>query len=335
MRRTRSLVVTLALSLVGCQLDRESVNSANEPADPSGTTYGVVHGWPVLPEGRILGQATGVGVDSHNHVFVFHRAGREWSRPLPADPIQASTVAMFDGETGELLAEWGRDLFAMPHGLTVDDEDNVWVTDVGLHQVFKLTHDGQLLLIVGTAGVMGSDGTHFGLPTDVAALPDGSIYVSDGYANARVARFSATGEFLFQWGSKGSGPGEFDLPHGIALDQEGRVYVADRGNSRVQVFDSQGRFLSEWNSGTLGRPYAVAIGADAKAYVIDGGDQPREPPDRSHAFRLGLDGRIEARFGRYGNYDGQFLLGHDIAVAEDAVYVVDAWGKRVQKFVVE
>jgi peptidylamidoglycolate lyase len=202
----------------------------------------------------------------------------------------------------------GAGLFAMPHGLTVDAEDNVWVTDVGFHQVFKLTHDGQPLLTIGTAGVMGSDETHFGLPTDVAVLPDGSFYVSDGYENTRVAKFSAAGEFQFEWGSKGGGRGEFDLPHGIALDHEGRVYVADRSNARVQVFDSQGGFLSEWKGDDLGRPYSVAIGPNAKAYVIDGGDQPLTPPDRSRVLRLGLDGRIEAKFGRYGNYDGQFLL---------------------------
>jgi peptidylamidoglycolate lyase len=329
------LVVSLALGFVGCQFGREYVSSVEQPADPSDVTYVVVHGWPVLPEGRILGQATGVGVDSHNHVFVFHRAGREWSDPLPDDPIEDSTVAMFDGDTGELLAEWGSDLFAMPHGLTVDDQDNIWVTDVGVHQVFKLTHDGHPLMTVGT-GEMGSDERHFALPTDVAVLPDGSFYVSDGYGNTRVVKFSAAGEFLFQWGTPGSGPGELDLPHGIALDREGRVYVADRSNARVQVFDPQGQFLAQWQSVTLGRPYAVAIGADGKAYVIDGGDQPAHPPDRSQAFRLTLDGTIEARFGRYGNYDGQFQLGHDIAVAEDeAVYVVDAWGMRVQKFVGE
>jgi len=328
-------IVFLVLSSLGCQSGQEPANSVEPAADRSDVTYGVVHGWPVLPEGRSLGQATGVGVDSHDHVFVFHRAGREWSDPLPVDPIPHSTIAMFDGESGELLAEWGENLFAMPHGLTVDDQDNIWVTDVGLHQVVELTHDGHPLLTVGT-GVMGNDENHFALPTDVAVLPDGSFYVSDGYGNTRVVKYSATGEFLFQWGAPGSGPGEFDLPHGIALDREGRVYVADRSNSRVQIFDARGRFLDEWKRDVLGRPYAVAIGVDGKAYVIDGGDQPALPQDRSQAFRLSPDGRVEARFGRYGSDDGQFLLGHDIAVADDgAVYVADAWGLRVQKFLPE
>jgi peptidylamidoglycolate lyase len=239
--------------------------------------YSVVHGWPQLPAGRILGQATGVAVDSHNHVFVFHRAGREWSDPFPEDGIKAPTIAVFDGGSGKLMAEWGRNLFVMPHGLSVDNEDNVWVTDVGRHQVFKISHDGELLMTLGVNRVPGNDANHFNLPTDVAVLRDGSFFVSDGYANTRVAKFASDGQFQFQWGARGSGD---------------------------------------------------------KAYVVDGGDQPIEPPDRSKAMRLSLNGDVEATFGRYGNYDGQFLLGHDIAVGKDgAVYVVDAWGMRVQKFV--
>jgi peptidylamidoglycolate lyase len=299
----------------------------------SDAEYQVVHGWPILPEGQMLGQATGVAVDSRDRVFVFHRAGREWSDPLPTDRIAAPTVAIFDGATGEQLGQWGDGLFVMPHGLAVDHDDNLWVTDVSLHQVLKTTADGQLLLALGTEGVPGDDATHFALPTDVAALPDGSVYVSDGYGNARVARFSESGRFLGAFGSKGAGPGQLDLPHAIALDGEGRVYVADRGNARVQVFDGDGRFIAEWKSEALGRPYGVAIGGDGKAYVVDGGDQPSSLPDRSRAFRLSRDGAIEATFGRFGNYDGQFWMAHAIAVGRDgAVYVADAAGRRVQKF---
>ena len=302
-------------------------------AAPPAEQYAVVRGWPVMPEGHILGQATGVGVDSHNHVFVFHRAGRIWSEPFPNESISPSTVAMFDGATGAHVGEWGSDQFVMPHGLSIDAADNVWLTDVGSHQVFTFSHDGDLLLTLGTVRVPGNDETHFNLPTDVAVRPDGGVYVSDGYENTRVVSFSADGAFLSQWGVKGSGAGEFDLPHGIALDSADRVYVADRSNARVQIFDGGGRFLSQWQQKELGRPYAVAIGGDGKAYVVDGGDQPQTPPDRSRAMRLSLDGRIESIFGRYGNYDGQFMLGHDIAVGRDgAVYVVDAWGQRVQKF---
>lgn len=314
----------------------DGLRTNHVPESPPAKAYQVVHGWPSLPEGHILGQATGVAVDTHNHVLVFHRAGREWREPFPNELIESPTIMMFDGDSGALLAEWGEDLFVMPHGLAVDEQNNIWVTDVGRHQVFKFTHDGSLLLTVGTAMLAGADSSHFNRPTDVAVSPSGKFYVSDGYTNTRVVKFSSTGQFEFQWGTRGSGPGQFDLPHGIALDDEGRVFVADRGNARVQVFNAQGRFLSEWKSKALGTPYAVAIGANARVYVIDGGDQPKEPPDRSRALRLKMNGTIEAIFGQFGNYDGQFRLDHDIEVGnDDAVYVVDAWGMRVQKFVTE
>ena len=119
---------------------------------------------------------------------------------------------------------------------------------------------------------LGLDGRHFNKPTDVAVAPDGSFYVSDGYGNSRVAKFSAKGEFLFDWGHKGDQPGEFDIPHGIARDGEGRIYVADRTNSRIQVFKGDGTFLYQWKSPELGRPWALSFGPDGRLYVVDGGD---------------------------------------------------------------
>lgn len=315
------------LLLLGAAIATLSFRSA--PSDG----YRVVHGWPKLPEGRILGQATGVGVDSHDHVFVFHRADREWSDTMPPAPIALPTVEIFDGATGEHLGRWGAGMFSMPHGLAVDGEDNIWLTDVGSHQVFKCAHDGRLLMTLGTKGVPGDDSAHFNLPTDVAVLPNGNFYVSDGYGNARVAEFSPNGGFLGEWGTKGSGPGQFNLPHGIAVDRDGNIYVADRSNARLEIFRPDRTFREEWKGDALGRPYGVSVGADSRVYVVDGGDQPASPPDRSKAHRLSPLGEIESTFGSFGNYDGQFVLGHDIAVGPDgAVYVVDAWGKRVQKF---
>lgn len=323
MRRSAHALIGLAVVQAGC---------ATDPQVRPAQGFQVVHGWPQLPEGRILGQATGVDLDSHGNVFVFHRAGREWLEEPPAETISEPTIEVFDGLTGRHLRSWGAKRFLMPHGLTIDAQNNVWVTDVMLHQVLKFSPTGELLLALGNARVAGTDRLHFNMPTDVAVLPDGSFYVSDGYGNARVLKFDAQGQFQFEWGRPGTGKGEFDLPHAIDVDAEGRVYVADRTNARVQVFDSRGTFLTQWSGGELGRPYSVAV-SGSRAIVVDGGDQPQSGPDRSGAAEMDLDGRVIRRFGRFGNYDGQFRLAHDVAIGGDgSVYVVDAWGQRVQKF---
>lgn len=298
--------------------------------------YHVVHGWPTLPVGEDLGAVAGLAADSHGEVFVFHRAGRLWpdSDVLDLKTISRPTIAIFDGRTGVLRREWGANMFAMPHGLSIDAHDNVWLTDVALQQVYEFSPNGQLLLTLGERGVAGNDAKHFNRPTAVAVAADGSFYVSDGYLNTRVMKFSAKGDFLFQWGTKGSGPGQFDLPHDVVLDTAGRVYVADRSNGRVQVFDATGHFLRQWKGLELGRPYAIALGGSGKIFLADGGDQPSVPPDRSALVVLRANGTPEGRIGRFGNYDGQFKMAHSIAVDHDgAVYVGDISGGRVQKFV--
>jgi peptidylamidoglycolate lyase len=296
--------------------------------------YRVVHGWPQLPEGENLGQATGVGVDSHGNVWVFHRTNHDWTGSGPATPLTQPPIWIFDGHTGRLLRTWGAGLFLIPHGLTIDKHDNVWLTDTGLHQVFKFSPDGRMLLKLGQARTSGADMSHFSAPTSVAVLDDGSFYVSDGYGNTRVLKFAADGTFQYAWGTPGNGPGQFNLPHDVAVDGTGRVYVADRGNSRVQVFDSHGVFLEEWHGADLGRPFGVMMGPGERIFVVDGGDNPQTPPDRSGVAILDRSGRILRRFGRYGNYDGQFRTAHAAAIGPDgAVYVVDITGQRVQKFV--
>jgi peptidylamidoglycolate lyase len=300
----------------------------------SSDPYIVVHGWPILPEGMVLGQVSGVAVDSHNHVFIFHRAENSWATHK-THPIASRTILCFDGPTGSLLASWGDHRFVEPHGLRVDSHDNVWVTDRALQQVIKFSHDGKLLLTIGTERISGVDATHFNLPADIAFAQDGSIYVADGYGNNRIAKFSADGKFLLDWGRKGAGAGEFDLPHSVAVDAQGLVYVADRSNSRIQVFDSNGKFLQQWKSAELGRPWSLTIGPDNLLYVVDGGDLKPAPPDRGRLLKLDLSGRILTKWSRFGNYDGQIYWGHDLAVGKDgAVYVGDVYhGMRVQKFI--
>lgn len=296
------------------------------------TPYRVVRGWPILPEGYVLGQVCGVGVDSHEHVFAFHRADHAGNKP--AGPIAAPTVMCFDGATGTLLDSWGANIFQVPHGLRVDDRDNIWITDVELHQVFKFSHDGTLRMSLGVAGKPGWDAEHFNKPTDVAVARDGSFYVSDGYGNRRVAKFSAEGRFLLEWGRDGNGPGEFKEVHNVVVDGAGRVYVTDRVNCRIQVFTGNGEFISEWKSESLGRPWGIACGPDNCLYMVDGGDMSPQLPARARISRLALDGEILEQWSSFGKYDGQLFWGHDIAVGKSGdVYVGEVnHGMRVQKF---
>ena len=132
------------------------------------------------------------------------------------------------------------------HSVRVDAEGNIWIVDAGAHVVYKMNAEGSVVMQLGVKGESGVDSTHFHLPTDVAFAPNGDIYVSDGYGSARVVKYSADGKYLLQWGKRGTGPGEFELPHNLVVDAHGRVYVTDRSNLRIQIFDSQGKFLDQW-----------------------------------------------------------------------------------------
>ena len=334
---SRRAAIFWSMTALACSPQSLSSPKPESEAGARSLGYRVVHGWPHLPPGELLGQVSGIGLDSRGTVIVFRRAQRTWplTDSLSTDPIEAPTVLLFDGASGRQLGAWGAGHFAMPHGLTLDGQDNVWVTDVALHQVFKFTRNGALLLALGERGVPGDDSVHFNRPTDVAVSPDGSFYVSDGYRNSRVVRFSKEGRYLFSWGRKGNRPGEFDLPHSIARDAAGQLYVADRRNARIQVFDSVGHFLTQWKGPELGRPWAVRVGADGYLYVVDGGDLPTGPPDRARVLKLTRQGRVSESFGSFGNYDGQFVWPHAVAVATDGtVYVGDvSTGMRVQKFI--
>lgn len=281
--------------------------------------------WPALPDGWTTGEVAGVGVDSHNHVFVFHR-GKEKS------------VLCIEGATGKIVSSFGDGLFINAHGLEVDGDDNVWITDTRRHQVMKFSHEGELLLSIGEKGVAGVDASHFNQPTDVVVSASGEFYVSDGYGNNRVVKFSADGTFLREWGEKGAGPGQFDLPHGLALDDSGRVYVADRANQRVQVFDGDGSFLDEWGTDRLGegsRPWGLEYSSDGRLYVIDGGNMNPGTPDYARISILDLAGKLVDSWSSYGTEPGRLSWGHDVAVGADgAVYTAEVRNsRRAQKFV--
>src|SRR6266481_5580248 len=170
---------------------------------------------------------------SGTEVYVFHRGKK-------AHPLIA-----FDAK-GKYLRSWGKGMFGNPHGLRVDREGNVFVTDNGDHQVMKFTSDGKLLFTLGVKGKAATDNKTFNRPTDIAFGKNGDFYVSDGYGNSRVVKFSKDGKYLLDWGKRGTGPGEFNTPHSVAVDSRGTVYVSDRENNRIQIFDPNGKFLRQW-----------------------------------------------------------------------------------------
>ena len=280
----------------------------------------VVHGWPQLPRDSAFGGVPGVDVDSHHHVFVFHRG--------------AQPVRCFDGDSGRQIAVWQENEFLLPHGLEVDAQDNVWLTDIDRHQVFQFSHDGRLKREWGVRQKPGEDERHFNKPTDVAVLPDGTFFVADGYGNSRVVKFDSSGAYVRAWGTRGQEPGQFVTPHSIAVDDQRRVYVADRGNVRIQVFDENGKFLAQWKSEALGRPWGLDFDPVGHLLAVDGGDLPKGPNNRARVLRLDLTGKILVKWGSAGAYDGQFDWAHGVAAGPDGVvYVSDVRrGRRVQKF---
>ena len=296
--------------------------------------YELVKDWPQLPKGYVLSQVTGVSIDTNQNIFLFHRTGRHWTEPFPDSLISANTILMLDRETGKVLNSWGANLFIMPHGLTVDKENNVWVTDVALHQIFKFSHEGKLLMKLGVAKTPGNDSIHFNLPTDVAVANDGSFYVSDGYGNSRVVKFSKEGKYIFEWGKKGNKPGEFNTPHGIDLDLQGNVYVADRDNNRIQKFDANGKFLKEWKNDTAVQLYSLSIDkTDNNLFAIDYLTVSDTLIKGSDIIQFDSSVNFLTRFGRTGSYSGPICGYHDIAIDNKSnIYVGDILGNRIQKF---
>jgi DNA-binding beta-propeller fold protein YncE len=264
--------------------------------------YRPVAGWPQIPSDVKLGPVSAVATDSADRVCVFHRG------PKP--------VLVFDRD-GKFLRSWGDDLLKTPHGLRIDDKGNIWVTDIGNHQVMKFDPEGKLLMSLGKKGEAGTGPDQFDRPTDIAVAPSGEFYVSDGYGNSRVLKYSADGKLLKQWGKKGTGPGEFNLPHAIVLDSKGRVYVGDRENNRIQIFDSEGKFETEWKEG--GAPYGLFLAGD-RLFVADGA--------ANWVKVLGPDGKSLGRFGEKGTGPGQFQLPHMLCVdSMGSVYVTEITGK--------
>lgn len=294
----------LALIAAGILLAWGSRATSDEPA------FRPVAGWPSgarTAPGYGTGAVSAVATDRQGRVFVFQRA------PVP--------VLVFQRD-GTFIRSWGAGEFSSPHGCRFDPDGNLWLTDNADHRVLKYTPEGKLLATFGTKGQAGEDATHFNKPTDIAFAPNGDFYVSDGYGNSRVVRFSRNGEYLGAWGRKGTGEGEFNLPHSVVIDRSGKVYVADRENARVQVFSPEGKFLTQWRD--TGHPYGLYLTPDQRLYLTDGLANTLTVYD--------LSGKRLRRAGSTGSGPGEYQLPHLLNVDDQgAVYVCEITGKRVQK----
>ena len=235
--------------------------SGHTPVDTDAGPYHLVSNWVQLPAGMQFGEVPGMTIDSAGHVFAFTRA------EPPVIELDAA---------GKVLKTWGEKMFVWPHGIRVDRDGFLWITDgrarngIG-QQVFKFTRDGQLLMTLGKKGVPGDGPDTFNSPTDVAVAPNGDIFVSDGHVNSRIVKFAKDGTFIKAWGKRGDGPGEFNVPHTIFFDSRGRLLVGDRGNRRLQIFDQEGTFLDQWTQ--FGSPSGIFVASDDTLYVVDYNDK--------------------------------------------------------------
>jgi len=246
----RAAVVALVLLAVALTHDAR-------PRAAAPPHYQLVEHWVHFPpEVSTWGMVTGVDVDAHDNVFVFHRNDR-----MP--------IMEFD-RRGNFVRAWGQGLFKTTHFLRVDREGSVWITDRGDMRAIKFDQRGKILLTLGKKGVLGDNTSTdaFNGMADLAVARNGDIFVADGEGpNTRVAKFSKSGAFLKWWGGKGSAPGQFDMPHSIAVDSKDRVYVADRSNNRIQIFDRDGTYLNEWTH--FGTPWGISIRGD-RVFIVDG-----------------------------------------------------------------
>jgi len=270
----------------------------------------------------------GIAIGPGDQIWTFNRG---------AMPVQVYTP------DGKFVRSWGQGDFREPHQVRIDPKGNVWLVDSGLHVVKKFTSEGKLLLTLGTPGEPGEDSTHLNRPTDVAVSAAGAVFVSDGYGNNRVVHFDERGGFVKSWGGLGVGPGEFSLPHSIALDSRGRLFVADRNNARVQVFDQTGLFLDEWRD--LMVPWHIVVSDRDLVYVC--GSSPMRwpklpipglivgiPPKDQLIMVFAPDGRAKELWTfPKGQKPGELDWVHALAVDRQGnLYLGDIQGKRAQKF---
>jgi len=277
--------------------------------------YQLVEGWAKLPRWWEFGQVPGVATNSEGLVYVLSRSQHP--------------VTIFDRD-GNFVSSWGEGQIRRPHGIFIAPDDTVYLADDFSQIILRYTPDGQLLQTIGERDRPQATfyGRPFNLPTKAVLSPSGYLYVSDGYGNRRVHKFALDGTLLLSWGEPGQGPGQFALVHSVAVDSEGRVYVCDRENDRVQIFDEEGQFLHEWAD--LTRPMDIFLASDGLLYLIETkGRKPPFPPPKVSVWTR--DGQMLSRW----EVDDVNILNGAHGVTVDScgdIYVGEALGSRLQKF---
>jgi sugar lactone lactonase YvrE len=302
---------------IAALLGSESLRAQDvEPVNYLPNPYETVRNWGELPDGRAWGSVPAVDIDPDGvSLWVLDRCGTQSWQSVGISSCAGQTlppILKLDTRTGRFLQAFGAGMFVFPHAMHVDPDGNVWVTDSRTatqeelarfpsaagkgHQVFEFSPDGRLLMTLGTAGESGDPPERLNQPLDVAVAPNGDVFVAEGdhsgTAVARISKFSADGTFIKSWGRPGSGPGELRIPHGLAFDAAGRLFVADRGNHRVQIFDQDGRYLDEYLE--FGRPSDVFIDRNGLLYAIDSESGQRLHPGWRKGVRIGRasDGEV-------------------------------------------
>jgi sugar lactone lactonase YvrE len=330
-----TLRVLFALSFTVVARSQPAPNSQPNP-------YRTIENYLHLPEGRTMGSSSAIDIDRAGNIWVADRCG--------ANTCVGSTLApimKFDS-SGKLLASFGGGMLVFPHGITIDRDGNIWVSDgqgrngKG-HQVFKFSPDGKVLMTLGKAGETGDGPDTFNQPSAVGIGRNGDIFVADGHGgdtNARIVKFTKDGKFIKTWGKKGTGPGEFDAPHALAFDSKGRLFVADRGNNRIQIFDQDGAFLEQWTQ--FSRPSGLYIDKNDVMYVSDSESREKagygNHPGWKRGIRVGSakDGSVAAFIPDPDpNPDASATSGAEgvVADASGAIYGAEVKEKDVKKYV--
>ena len=264
--------------------------------------YRIVEGWAKLPNGRKMGAVGKVGIAPDGaHIWAIIRCEPLYDQARFGDECRDSktdSVYLFNPD-GTVAKSFGGGMFIWPHGLAIDPDGNVWVTDAVAEnrtpkgdkrgqQVVKFSPDGKVLMTLGTPGVPGGGPDHFTSPSDVVVAPNGDVFVADGHGdngNNRVVKFSKDGTFVTAWGKSGYGPGEFHTLHAIAMDSRGRLFVGDRGNNRIQLFDQDGKHQATWTQ--FGKPSGITFDSSDRIYVADSESDDVQNPGWEMGIRIG------------------------------------------------